>query len=274
MSKLGEKILLMFAPKNSMDAFGEPGLDLPVAPDLIKKLQAERKIGGRRQTDEAAFAGFTDVFPNFQEAIRGKDVLDYGCGGGDQTVALARYGANYAVGLDIMEHSYSQNAEMVAKEGLSVAFKSKITEEERGRFDIVISMNAFEHFHDPDAELDRMIGLLKPGGLLYIAFGPLWYAPWGVHNMFFVRIPWANILFSDQSILRARRRFIDLHVESFDEIGINKMTVKRFERLVASRNLRSVYFKHLTVFNMDFMHRIPVLRELFVNGIVCVLGRD
>jgi SAM-dependent methyltransferase len=274
MSKIGEKLLLLFAPKTSLEAFGVEGLNLPADLKTIQQLQAERAMG-LKKTDKEIFKSYTDLFPTFDDDIKDKFILDYGCGDGDHSISFSQKGAQFVLGYDIYEHKFRQNSLMLAKKKLNdkVAFRTKLLPEDLQKFDIVITTNAFEHFADPEAELDRMLSVLKPEGKLYIAFGPLWYSPFGVHNFFFIRIPWANIIFSDTTIFNARSKYIKQDVNSFDDIGLNKMTLKRFETMILSRNLKAHYSKYRAVCNLIFFRYIPVLRELFINGIVCVLGR-
>jgi demethylmenaquinone methyltransferase / 2-methoxy-6-polyprenyl-1,4-benzoquinol methylase len=41
-------------------------------------------------------------------------------------------------------------------------------------FDLVCSFNAFEHVTDPEAVLREAIRVTKPGGAIYLLFGPLY----------------------------------------------------------------------------------------------------
>lgn len=47
--------------------------------------------------------------------------------------------------------------------------------------DAVFSSSAFEHIRDLDAVLAEMHRVLRPGGLLYSHFGPIWSSPYGHH---------------------------------------------------------------------------------------------
>ncbi len=90
--------------------------------------------------------------------------------------------------------------------------------------------------------LRRMDGVLKsksPGGVIIIAFGPLFHSPFGDHlNRFFrFRIPWAGVLFSEDALMRLRREFwrpVADEAESFEDTreGLNKMKFSEFLRYV------------------------------------------
>ena len=50
-----------------------------------------------------------------------------------------------------------------------------------GSVDRVFSSNAFQHVHDLPETLAEAARLLRPGGMLYANFGPVWSAPDGSH---------------------------------------------------------------------------------------------
>jgi SAM-dependent methyltransferase len=50
-----------------------------------------------------------------------------------------------------------------------------------GSIDCVFSSNAFQHVHDLPETLDEAARVLKPGGVVYASFGPVWSAPDGSH---------------------------------------------------------------------------------------------
>ncbi|MES9970091.1 MAG: class I SAM-dependent methyltransferase [Candidatus Thiodiazotropha sp.] len=273
MSDLGAKILLAFAPKNSMEAFGVPDMALPLSPDDIKKLQSERQIEKETPAEEI-LRSYDNTFPNFRAMLENKSILDFGCGTGDSTFAFAEV-ASKSVGYDIAGHKFEKNAEKAKSKGLAdkIAFTTNLSEEYKGSFDYVISMNSFEHFADPEKELDNMLSILKPDGKILLSFGPLWYSPFGVHNMFFIRIPWANILFSKQSIFKARQSFIDEVITDYSQLSLNEMSVKKFEEILSHRSIKMDYKNYNCSFNLNFFMNIPLLRELFINHITCIIKR-
>ncbi|MGB5211181.1 MAG: class I SAM-dependent methyltransferase, partial [Gammaproteobacteria bacterium] len=48
------------------------------------------------------------VYPDFEQIIKGKRVLDFGCGTGKQAAALALGGAGHVVGLDTNERTLAK----------------------------------------------------------------------------------------------------------------------------------------------------------------------
>lgn len=168
--------------------------------------------------------------PDFISAIKGKSVIDFGCGTGDEAVELARRGASRVIGIDVHEGNVNAARRLAerARVGDICSFANRTAE----RADVVVSIDAFEHFSDPAAILEIMRNLLKPDGCVYAAFGPTWYHPLGGHTLSV--FPWAHFVFTERALLRWRnslRHEPDLATRFSDE-GLNQMTIRRFERLV------------------------------------------
>jgi SAM-dependent methyltransferase len=71
------------------------------------------------------------------------------------------------------------------------------------RFDVVLSKDSFEHYAEPESFVHTIARFLKPGGLLAVAFGPLWKSPYGGHTEFMTPVPWAHLLFPKSRPRRA-----------------------------------------------------------------------
>ena len=61
-------------------------------------------------------------------------------------------------------------------------------------FDVIVSINAFEHIPDPAKALYEVVRVAKPGALIYLTFDPLWNSPTGGHFHDYVQQPWAHLL--------------------------------------------------------------------------------
>lgn len=69
-------------------------------------------------------------------------------------------------------------------------------------FDIVVSINCFEHIENPELALSEMVRCTKPGGYTYIEFDPIWTADTGSHFSYLVSEPWAHLVYSRQEFVR------------------------------------------------------------------------
>jgi len=183
----------------------------------------------------AAFAGRSKVGvllgASFLSEVAGRDVIDFGCGDGAEAVEVAKHGAR-VFGLDIRPKAL-ETARQLAREA-GVADRCAFGAVAESPADIVMSIDAFEHFSEPAAVLSVMHELVRPGGFVAISFGPTWYHPYGGH--LFSVFPWAHLLFSEAALLRWRSHIRQDGARSFGEVegGLNQMTIDRFERLVAA----------------------------------------
>ena len=210
-------------------------------------------------------------FPGFILSIADKKVLDFGCGQGYQSLVLGVAGARQVVGVDIDTRPFA-NAGKLARQ-FGVANRVKFVEPSEldgcGLFDVVLAYNSMEHFHEPDVILREMSSRLAPQGLLYISFGPPWYSPYGAHTIFFCKVPWMHLMFSEESVMSVRANFTDDGATRYEDVrgGLNKMSFARFEWLVADGGLEIEYCKYDYVLGLTFLEKLPLLRELLIYHI-------
>lgn len=213
-------------------------------------------------------------YPDFESFVRGKKVLDFGCGKGLQTVALARDYDCQVTGSDTNPACLNAAAEAVQRAGVSDKV-TLIESSERifGEFDTVISLNAMEHFPDPLAMLLIMKRNVPRGGNILITFGPPWYAPYGAHMMHFTKLPWVNLLFPERVVMAVRARYNNDGAKRYEDCegGLNKMSVRKFNRIIRESGLTIQRINYRCVAGQNWLARIPILRELFINHITCVL---
>lgn len=221
----------------------------------------------------------TRVFPDFDALVFGKRVVDFGCGTGHQSIALAIQHACSVVGVDSHPESLAEavrNAERHNLPPQQLSFTASISPDMLNGFDVVISQNSFEHFANPERVLDQMVSLLTDSGLILLTFGPPWWAPYGSHMYFFCKVPWINVLFPETSVMKARSHFRGDGAARYEELatGLNRMTLAKFESIVASCGLEVAYRKYEGVKRIDWLSEVPLLREAFTNQVTVVLRRS
>ena len=201
---------------------------------------------------------------NLLTMIQDKIVIDFGCGDGVATLDLARHGAKKVIGLDILQNALDQATRNAANAGLDTL--CEFTTSTDTKADVIVSLDAFEHFGDPAAILDMMHNLLQPGGCVMASFGPTWYHPLGGH--LFSMFPWAHILFSESALIRWRANIRPDGATRFSEVegGLNQMTIARFERLVAASQFRIESLETVPIGKLRPIHS-RVTRE-FTTAIV------
>jgi SAM-dependent methyltransferase len=164
-----------------------------------------------------------------------------------------------------------------------------------GVFDIVISNETFEHIQRPLPALREVARVTRPRGWVFISFPP-YYAPWGAHLNNWIRLPWVQVVFSEQTMINVAVKLDEKSQVSrrlapetrLDLRGcqtlphINKMTLRRFEALLARTSLQLVRrsffgpgwrsrpaWHPLT----QVLTRLPMVREMFTSHAVYVLQK-
>jgi len=104
--------------------------------------------------------------------LRGKHVLDVGCGGGLLTEAMAQRGAE-VTGIDMGEAPLAVARLHAERSGVPVTYR-KITAEEMaqehpGHYDVVTCLEMLEHVPEPAAVVKACSELVKPGGQVFFS---------------------------------------------------------------------------------------------------------
>ena len=149
------------------------------------------------ETSAALFA----VYPEFD--VRGKTILDIGCGIGGRTVWLASQGAARVAGMDINAEEIGVAREIQRRlypqlEGvLSFHCSQETSSPDLGEFDYVLLVDTMEHVVSPPAVLRLAYQRTRLGGRCYFStFG--WYNHSASHTGL---MPWVNVFFSDETII-------------------------------------------------------------------------
>ncbi len=103
------------------------------------------------------------------EDVRGKSVIDIGCGTGHLHALLTQLGARRVVGLE----PSARNAAIARREarGLEVIEGALQDAQFSQAFDLAVAVMSFEHQPDLPAAFRRVSHLLKPGGTFYLVAG-------------------------------------------------------------------------------------------------------
>ncbi len=179
------------------------------------------------------------------DEIRDKTIVDFGCGIGNEAIEMAQHGARKVIGLDIREEVLAI-ARRAARDA-GAEDRCEFTTATNEQADMVFSLDAFEHFAQPDEVLRIMRHLLRDDGAARIGFGWPWYHPLGGH--LFSVFPWAHLVFTERALLRWRSDFKDDGAARFAEVsgGLNQMTIRRFEDLVRHSDFRLAEFEAVPI---------------------------
>lgn len=121
--------------------------------------------------------------------LKNAKILIVGCGTGRDIVSWLPFKPKLIVGIDYFNY-YSAWIQFAS------IFKKRLTKTrvdfeqgdllqklrfDDGKFDVIGSDAVFEHIRDLKIATKEMVRLLKPGGVIYASFGPLWHSWHGDH---------------------------------------------------------------------------------------------
>jgi SAM-dependent methyltransferase len=210
------------------------------------------------------------LLPGIEAEIKDKVVLDFGCGSGAEAKEMALLGAKRVIGLDISEKWLQLAREQAETAGVSdrCEFVSRLT----SPVEVIVSVDSFEHFAEPEAVLRTMYSLLAPGGRLLISFGPTWYHPLGGH--LFSVFPWAHIVLREKALTQWRAQFKSDGAKKFSEVegGLNQMTIRRFEDLLKQSPFAVEKFELVPIRRLKPLHN-QITREFLTAIVRCTLWK-
>lgn len=104
--------------------------------------------------------------------LRGKRVIDVGCGGGLLAEGMATLGAD-VVGIDLGDKALAVARLHLLESGLEVDYRAIAAEAmaaaEPGQFDLVTCLEMLEHVPDPASIVRACTALAKPGGQVFFS---------------------------------------------------------------------------------------------------------
>ena len=184
---------------------------------------------------------------NIAQIYNSKNILEVGCGNG--LAALSLTGTHREISaVDIVDIRAARVKQSEVR--FSIGDVCKRLPYEDNTFDLLFSINSFEHFEQPDAAFRELIRVVRPDGLLFLAFSPIYYSPWGLHASRRLGMPYPQLLFSPSTI----QQYVDQNKEAIAH------TYSEF----SDRNRISPYLNgySLMQYRQIFNSQKPVLKTL------------
>lgn len=236
---------------------------------------------------------YTDVKTE-EQMFKDKVVLDIGCGAAGKSLYYASKGAKKVYGVDVVEHYKEESEKLAAQKGLSDKFEFRLCDAakldfEDKTFDTIIMNDSMEHVDKPEMVLKECYRVLKDDGKLFVNFCP-YYHPYGAHLSDVIGFPWVHMFFSEKTMILAYKDLIkdmpdkDMRIKfrfSKDENGnetisyINKMTIKRFNRILKQSDFKNVEYRREVALRNIFspLAKMPLAKEMFVKMVVVILSK-
>jgi len=110
--------------------------------------------------------------------VAGKRIVEIGCGGGQNSIALAKWGAT-CVGVDPSQAQLAHARQLARENGVDVQFVEGVAEDLSAfpdrRFDLALSSFAFGYVTDQRAAYREVRRVLVPGGLFVFCLAHPWF---------------------------------------------------------------------------------------------------
>jgi SAM-dependent methyltransferase len=144
----------------------------------------------------------------------------------------------------------------------------------KAKFDAVFSIACFEHLHKLPQALNVIYQALRPSGILFSMFAPIWSGPWGQH--YTGTIPdrfdpikpgqhWStgDIFGPWDHLLMSRFKFFEHYKVKFDAAFSEELTYITYN----SPQINRYYFEDYEhFFNQTKFHKKNIQRNFFINA--------
>ena len=126
-----------------------------------------------------ALEGFAEVF-----SCRGKDILEIGSDPELRVIQTLGRKAKSVFGITNAKGHWKHNesGDFIVSDNVCAGnYDARAMPFEDESFDAILSIATFEHILGLDVSLDEMYRVLRPGGIVYSPFGPIWSCAVGHH---------------------------------------------------------------------------------------------
>ncbi len=168
--------------------------------------------------------------------------------------------------------------------------------------DILYTIDTVEHLSSPAGMFAECLRVLKPGGTFLVHFGA-WLTPYGSHLEDIIPIPWANAVFSMDTLLDVAAHLYDspdydvacyyldektgerkpnpfLNKAKWEEF-LNHITIRKFRKIIREMPFEIVHLENIGFGGKTFkagrvlgkLSQVPVAEEFFTKATFAVLKK-
>ncbi|HMQ04674.1 MAG TPA: class I SAM-dependent methyltransferase [Pyrinomonadaceae bacterium] len=244
---------------------------------------------------------YLELFGPFAE-FKNKTVMEVGCSQGYLLNSFLDNVHFYPIGadldadaLDIARKNYGEKIRFVQTTASSIPVADESV-------DIIYSIDTVEHLSNIRAIFSECYRILKPGGTMFVHFQG-WYGPYGSHLEDIIPFPWANAVFSMDTLLKVAAHLYDspdydvacyfvdpetgkrkpnpyLDRAGWDEF-LNHLTIRQFKRVISELPFEVKHFENIGFGGRTFrigrylskLSKVPVANEFFTKATFTVLGK-
>ena len=224
------------------------------------------------------------------------DVLEIGCGHGGISCFLAVAGARSVTGIDLNPASLetakqfaSEIAARLESDSLPVVFMEMPAERmsfDDAQFDLVVADNLFEHVADPESVMKEAYRVLRPDGSLLVPNFSSILSKYGPHLKYGIKVPWVNLFFSEQTIIRVMHRLGEndpgmlvfypglsdnpRRIRDVRRYGdLNDITYRQFRTIAGRTGFEIVWFRpSMVTYFAKVLSRLPIVNRSILIDIL------
>jgi ubiquinone/menaquinone biosynthesis C-methylase UbiE len=153
--------------------------------------------------DTIKFVDHAKQFTSFQ----GKRILEIGCGSGDMVKCIANeYNPSFVVGIEPSLSEWWSTKPDQGKNWRILDGNAENIQFDSNSFDLIVSLNVFEHIGDLYKAFSEVKRVLRPFGKSIIGFGPVWTSVLGHHYNHWIESdvelipPWGHLYMSESEM--------------------------------------------------------------------------
>ena len=256
---------------------------------------AKRRAVARRAGEGAAEFGSPEKFDEWRRnslereflqlfdrrSIEGKDVLDFGCGSGALSLAIACLGARRVCGVDLDANAIDRAKRSAEDAGIDATFRlaqrTDRIDMADGSVDVVLCFDVLEHIAAYEQIIAEWRRVLRPDGKILIWWSP-YFHPYGHHVHAYAPIPWLHVFCSDKIISMVCSKMVnypDFRPPFWDLDGqgnridrfagappsdyLNHLKIAEFERICRANGFR---FARREFHTFSALKRLPAVGAL------------